>query len=137
MSYASSALKEMTATADQFDFEREAPVPQPERQEPVSYQASDRYLSFRGRLGSVWSVLSSSLRLGMIELKTENDLSTITKALSRLNDRQLRVLGFDDRDDLVDEVRELIGVQEAIQREREAFEGRSLGAVQSALGHAV
>lgn len=135
MAFASPALKDLTATADQFDFESETSVPKIHEPGVGSYQASDRYLSLQRRLGSVWSVVSTSLRLGMTELKTENDLSMIVKTLGRLNDRQLRIIGF-DRDDLAADVRDLIDVQEGIQRERDTFNGRSLGAVHSALGHA-
>ncbi len=136
MAYASTAPETMTAPADQFDFERDNSSTQAEAPGIVSYQASDRYLSVPGRLRSVWDVVSSALRLGMVELKTENDLSMIVKSLSRLNDRQLKILGFDNREDLILEVQDLIEVQEAVQREREAFEGRAMSSVNAALGHA-
>lgn len=136
MAYASTATETMTAPADQFDFERDNSSTQAEAPRIVSYQASDRYLSVPGRLRSVWDVVSSALRLGIVELKTENDLSMIVKSLSRLNDRQLKILGFDNREDLILEVQDLIEVQEAVQREREAFEGRAMSSVNAALGHA-
>lgn len=100
----------------------------------VSHEASERYTSLGHRVRSSCSVVSTALRLGLLELRSDNDLSRILKALRGLNDRQLRILGF-DRANLVDEVRELILIEEGRNFEHDG-NGGAMRAVHAALGRA-
>lgn len=129
------ACPELNAFAVQFDATPSSSIATKSAPETeFHHQASDRYMSLRQRVTSSCSVVSNALRLGMLELRSDNDLSRIVKALRTLNDRQLRILGF-ERESLADDVRELILINDGRDYER-VGDGRPMKTVHAALGHA-
>lgn len=123
---------ELDAFAVGFDTPKPPTTPVRRDDTADRFQASTRYTTSSGRLSSSWSAFSRALRLGLLEARSDNDLSCIVRSLKGLNDRQLRILGF-DRQSLVEEVRELVLIDEGQNHERGHDGAPELKAVHAAL----